>query len=76
MEPIITESARRHGWADEDILHPYRQPIRVWPNADDDMDMIIGPTRSAAEMLELGVVTASDGTPVIVHAMKARLKYL
>ena len=76
MEPIIAESARRHGWADDDILHAYRQPIRVWPNADDDMDMIIGPTRSAAEMLELGVVTASDGTPVIVHAMKARLKYL
>ena len=76
MEPIITESARRHGWADEDILHAYRQPIRIWPNADDDMDMIIGPIRSAAEMLELGVVTASDGTPVIVHAMTARPKYL
>ena len=76
MEPIITESARRHGWTDGDILHAYRQPIRVWPNADDDMDMIIGPIRSAAEVLELGVVTASDGTPVIVHAMKARPKFL
>jgi hypothetical protein len=76
VEPIITESARRHGWADEDILHAYRQPIRVWPNADDDMDMIIGPIRSAAAMLELGVVTANDGIPVIVHAMKARPKYL
>ena len=48
MEPIIAESARRHGWADDDILHAYRQPVRVWPNADDDMDMIIGPIRSAA----------------------------
>jgi hypothetical protein len=76
VEPIISESARRHGWADGNILHAYRHPIRVWPNADDDMDMIVGPIRSAAEMLELGVVTASDGTPVIVHAMKARPKYL
>ena len=65
MEPIIAESARRHGWADDDILHAYRQPIRVWPNADDDMDMIIEPIRSAADMLELGVVTAGDGTPVM-----------
>jgi hypothetical protein len=40
------------------------------------MDMIIGPSRSAVEILEPGVVTASDGTPVIVHAMKARPKYL
>lgn len=71
MEPVIAESARRHGCADEDILHAYRQAIRVWPHADDDMDMIVGPVRSAMGMLELGVVTAWDGTSVIVHAMKA-----
>jgi hypothetical protein len=53
VEPIITESARRHGWADEDILHAYRQPIRVWPNADDDMDMIIGPTGQPQKCLSL-----------------------
>jgi hypothetical protein len=40
------------------------------------MDMVVGPVRSAVEMLEVGVVTASDGTAVIVHAMKARPKYL
>lgn len=71
-----SQSARKHGCADEDILHAYRQAIRVWPDADDDMDMLVGPVRSAVEMLEVGVVTASDGTAVIVHAMKARPKYL
>lgn len=65
-----------HGCADEDILHACRQAIRVWQDVDDGMDMIVGPIRSAAYMLELGVVTAEDGTPVIVHAMPARPKYL
>jgi hypothetical protein len=76
MEPIITPSAHRHGFANKDILHAYRQAVRVWPNADDDMDMVIGPTRSGIVMLELGVVTADDGTAVIVHAMTARPKFL
>jgi hypothetical protein len=76
VEPIIAESARKHGYADEDILHAYRVSVRIWPGADDDMDMVVGPIRSAAHMLEVGVITADDGTPVIVHAMKARTKYL
>jgi len=68
--------ARKYWIVDEDILHAYRQATRVWPDVDDGMDMIVGPAQSAVGMLELGVVTADDGTPVIVHAMNARQKYL
>jgi len=28
-DPIIAESARKHGVSDEDILHAYANPIRV-----------------------------------------------
>lgn len=72
MEPVIAESARKHGVADEDILHAFRNPIRLWP-VDEGMTMFVGPDR-AAGLLEVGVVSAA--TPVIVHAMVARAKFL
>lgn len=49
--PIIAESARRHGMSDEDILHAYAHPIRVF-ELDEGFTMII------------------------VHAMRAREKFL
>lgn len=75
MEPIILPSARRHGVADEDMLHAYRNPIMIWEVEDDELEMFIGPDRSA-QLLEVGVVYSDDKTPIIVHAMKARTKYL
>ncbi len=74
MRPIIAESARRHGIADEDMLHAYRQPIMMW-DVDEGMQMLVGPTRAAA-LIEVGVVRADNGTPVIVHAMAARPRFL
>ena len=71
--PILLDSARRHGIADDDILHAFRNPIRS-ELVDDGMTMLIGPSRSAA-LLEIGVVDSDEG-PVIVHAMPARDKYL
>ena len=50
-DPIIAESARKHGVSDEDILHAYANPIRVF-----DLD--------------------EGFTMVIVHAMRAREKFL
>jgi len=40
MDPVILTSARKHGIADNDILHAYRNPIRVFKL--DDLIMLIG----------------------------------
>ena len=72
-EPLITESAHRHGVTNETILHAFNNPIRV-EDLDEDMTMFIGGD-SAGNLIEVGVV-GSDVRPVIVHAMPARAKYL
>ena len=72
-DPVILASARRYGIADEDMLHAYRNPIRVF-ELDDDLTMLIGPDRSA-QLLEVGVATA-EGLAFIVHAMVARARFL
>ena len=71
--PIIAESARKHGVSDKDMLHAYAHPIRVY-DLDDGLTMVIG-ANHAAIVYEIGVV---EGTvaPVIVHAMKARDKFM
>lgn len=58
--------------ADEDALHSYRNPTRVFDL--DDLTMLIGPDRSAA-LLEIGVAHA-EGIDFIVHAMPVRTKFL
>ena len=68
---MIVDSARKHGLADEDVLHAFNHPIR-YEDLDDGFVMIIGPTRSARHH---GVLDTDHG-PVIVHAMTARRKYL
>jgi hypothetical protein len=72
--PFIAPSARKHGIADDDILHALRNPIRVYDPDDEGLTMLVGPARDAA-LLEVGVVDADDG-PVIVHADIAREKFL
>ncbi|MGB4918666.1 MAG: hypothetical protein WBO89_13220 [Propionicimonas sp.] len=57
----------------EDILHAYRNPLRIW-DLGDGFTMMIGPNR-AAIILEVGYVEG-DVAMVIVHAMPARDKYL
>ncbi|MGH2747169.1 MAG: hypothetical protein ACRDKB_04525 [Actinomycetota bacterium] len=74
-EPVIASSARRHGVDEEDMLHAYRNPIDAWA-LDEGLIMLVGADRSGSSLLEIGVVRADDGTPVIVHAMKARPKFL
>lgn len=69
---MILASARKHGIDDNDMLHPYRHPIRVFDL--DDLTMLIGPDR-AARLLEVGVAEA-EGVEFIVHAMAARPKFL
>jgi hypothetical protein len=72
VQPVITDSARKHGIADEDILHAFRNPIAVH---DHELTVFIGGDR-AGNLIELGVVESQEGQPVIVHAMFAREKYL
>ena len=70
---LIADSARRHGIADEDMLHAIRNAIAT-EDIDDGFTMFIGPARNAS-LVEVGVVDSDDG-PVIVHAMVARRRYL
>lgn len=65
-------SARKHQISDDDMLHAYRNPIRVF-NLD-GLTMLIGPD-AAARMLEVGVSEA-EGIEFVVHAMPARNRFL
>ncbi len=66
----IWESARKHGIKDLDILHAVANPIFIHRN-DEGFTMIVGPKRDS-QLIEVGIVDAK----VIVHAMKARPKFL
>ena len=72
VDPVILHSGRKHGIADDDMFHAYRNPIRVFDL--DGLIMLIGPDR-AGRMLEIGVARG-DGIEFIVHAMPAREKFL
>ena len=45
LEPLIIASARKHGIADDDMLHACNHPIG-YEDIDEGSVMIIGPTRS------------------------------
>jgi hypothetical protein len=53
-DPIIAESACKHGVTDEDILHAYANPIRVF-DLDEGFTMVIG-ANLAAIIYAIGVV--------------------
>jgi hypothetical protein len=59
--------------SDEDILHTYLNPIRVF-DLDKGFTMVIGANRTAI-IYEVGVVEGVTAS-VIVHAMRAREKFL
>lgn len=70
----IAETARKHGVADEDMLHAVRMVIAQWA-LEDRFTMRVGPARDG-ELLEIGVLGIDTDDPVIVHAMRARPRYL
>lgn len=72
-EPVVAQSALKHGVDRDDILHAYRNPVRIW-DLGDGFTMMLGPTR-AALILEVGYVEGETAI-VVVHAMPAREKYL
>ena len=69
-EPIILESARKHGVADADIHHAFRNPLRVFV---DEVTLVLGPDR-AGNLLEVGWVE-EESVAVVVHAMPARRRF-
>jgi len=71
MDPVILASARKHGVTDNDMLHAYRNPIRIFDL--DDLVMLVGADNNGRP-LEVGVATA-EGVEFIVHAMPARPKF-
>ncbi len=72
MDPVILESARKHGIGDDYMLHAYRNPIRVFDLGD--LTMLIGADQNG-RLLEIGVAEG-EGVEFIVHAMPARSKFL
>ncbi|HQF02759.1 MAG TPA: hypothetical protein PK868_02090 [Phycicoccus sp.] len=75
VDPIILDSAHRHGVSEEDMLHALRFPLHHF-RQDDNMVMFIGPSRTG-ELMEVGLVLWWGGEMAIAHAMKpARAKYL
>jgi hypothetical protein len=55
------------------MLQAYANPLRVFER-DDGFTMVIGANRHAV-IFEVGVVDGAE-TPIIVHAMRAREKFL
>jgi len=70
----IAPSAGKHGISDDDMRHALRNPIRA-ADLGDGLTMVIGAARDGTTLLEVGVAD-SDSGPVIVHAMRARPKFL
>lgn len=72
-EPVVLESAARHGVAEDDALHAWAFAVDIY-DIGDGLVMYIGPARSGA-LIEVGAVDWY-GTVAIVHAMPARSKFL
>ncbi|CAM2858154.1 hypothetical protein ACSL103130_05035 [Actinomyces slackii] len=73
-EPIILDSAHRHGVTDEAMLHALRFPVRHFVQ-NHSMTMFIGPDETGT-LVEVGVIEW-HGVIAIAHAMRpARPKYL
>lgn len=69
----IHESARKHGYSDDDIRHAYEHALRRIPD-DEERTWYVGADR-AARLLEL-LVLDDTTNPLIIHADKARPKFL
>ncbi|MEE3066546.1 MAG: hypothetical protein VYA67_21830 [Actinomycetota bacterium] len=70
----IRDSARKHGIADEDILHAWRNQLRyeLLEYNDELQYLAIGPSRTGT-LLELIIPT--DDPQRIIHADKLRTKF-
>ena len=72
MSIEISDTARRHGIEDEDVLHAFRNAIQA--NWVEDVLMLIGADRGG-RLLEVGAVDEAERCKII-HAMPARARHL
>ncbi len=71
----IHPSARRHGIADDDMLHAIEHSMVVEDLGEDpDRWLVVGPDR-AANLLEVVVLITAEGDEMIIHAMPLRTLY-
>ena len=71
----IHPSARRHGIADDDMLHAIDHSLAVGDVGEDpDRWLVIGPDQ-AGNLLELVVLVTAEGDELIIHAMHLRAVY-
>lgn len=71
----IEDAARKHGIEDADMLHAWRNALRIVPQVYKGKDqlLVLGPSRNGA-LLEL--VVPCDQPQRIIHADKMRAKFL
>jgi hypothetical protein len=69
----IYPSAKKHGLADEDILHATRNAMAIDTQADDTV-LYLGAAHDG-ELLEVSTLRRDDGTELVIHAMRMRSTY-
>jgi hypothetical protein len=75
----IHKSARKHGVADEDIVHAASRFLVAYSLSDGDeegpiRELRLGPDQ-AGNLLETVVLLLDDDEELVIHAMRMRLKY-
>lgn len=71
----IHRAARRHGIADDEMLHALEHSLAVEDVGEDpDRWLVLGPDRSG-NLLEVVVLVSADGSEMIIHAMAMRPIY-
>ena len=71
----IHDSARKHGVADEDIVHAADHALAIEDAGEDpDRWLLIGPDRAGSPP-EVVVLVTAEGDQLVIHAMPMRPKY-
>ena len=71
----IHSSARKHGVADQDILHAVDHALALEDaGKDPDRWLLIGPD-TAGNLLEVVIMISAEGTQLVIHAMPMRDQY-
>ncbi len=73
----VNDSALRHGLEEEDILHAARNAVYLTePDDDVPAKQIVLGFDTHGRLLELAILTFDSGNQLVIHAMKARRRYL
>lgn len=71
----VHDSARKHGVDDQDVLHAIDHALAIEDAGEEpDRWLIVGPDR-AGNLLEVVVMTTTEGGRLAIHAMAMRAKF-